>query len=128
MAQYIDKSALVAELKKRFDYRVNGLKAIDDGTFWKEEQNEDEFNAVLTRCSYNAVKNEVFELMCFLDTLEVKEVDLESEWVKYFENRGDMVTVNIKHLAKHFFELGMSVSNKIQKGEEYDRQKETKRY
>ena len=116
MAQYIDKSVLAAELKKRFDYRVNGLKAIDDGTFWKEEQNEDGFNAVLTRCSYNAVKNEVFELMCFLDTLEVKEVDLESEWVKYFENRGDMVTVNIKHLAKHFFELGMSVSNKIQKG------------
>jgi hypothetical protein len=43
----------------------------------------------------------------------VKEVDLDAEWVKYFENRGDMVTVNIKHLAKHFFELGI----KAQKGE-----------
>ena len=76
--QYISKSALVAELKKRFDYRINGLKAINNGTFWKEGQSEDEFNAVLTRCAYNAAKNEVFELMCFIDTLEVKEVDEES--------------------------------------------------
>ena len=57
MTQYIDKSALVAELKKRFDYRVNGLKAINNGTFWKEGQSKDEFNAVLTRCAYNTVKS-----------------------------------------------------------------------
>lgn len=81
--QYISKDALVAEIKKRFDYRVNGLKAINNGTFWDEDQSEDEFNATLTRCAYNAVKNEVFELMCFLDTLEVKEptdVFIEKAW------------------------------------------------
>lgn len=77
MKKYIDKDALVAELKKRFDYRVNGLKAIDNSTFWDEDQSEDEFNAVLIRCAYNAAKNEVFELMCFLDTLEVREADEE---------------------------------------------------
>ena len=71
MAQYIDKSVLVAELKKRFDYRVNGLKAINNGTFWNENQSEDTFNEALTRCAYNEAKNEVFELMCFLDTLKV---------------------------------------------------------
>lgn len=63
------------------------------------------------------------ELRCFqdfLDTLEVKEVDLEKEIDlvedKYrgFESlsRADIIAV-----AKHFFELGMSVSNKAQKGE-----------
>lgn len=73
MAQYIEKDVLVAELKKRFDYRVNGLKAINNGTFWDKDQSEDKFNAVLIRCAYNAAKNEVLELMCFLDTLEMKD-------------------------------------------------------
>ena len=117
MKAYIDKAALVVEIERRLNYRVESLKAINDGTYWKEGQSEDEFNKSLTRCAFNAVKNELFELKCLLDILEVKEVDLESEWVKYFENRGDMATVNIKHLAKHFFELGISVSNKAQKGE-----------
>ena len=81
MGQYIDKSALVAELKKRFDYRVNGLKAINNGTFWNEDQSEDTFNEALTRCAYNEAKNEVFELMCFLDTLEV--IDPYEQLIQY---------------------------------------------
>ena len=44
---------------------------------------------------------------------EVKEADFEKEWKEYFKYRGDVATVNIKHLAKHFFELGL----KAQKGE-----------
>ena len=71
----IDKAALVSEIDKRLNYRIESLKAINNGTFWKEEL-EDEFNKPLTRCTFNAVKNELFELKCFLDTLEVKEVDL----------------------------------------------------
>ena len=120
----IDKSALVAEIEKRFDYRVNGLKAINNGTFWKEEQSEDEFNAVLTRCAYNAAKNEVFELMCFLDTLEVRKVDLKKEFSQWWKSeRAKDYNVDILYerysnvsmkLAKHFFELGI----KAQKGEE----------
>ena len=43
---------------------------------------------------------------------EVKEVNIDAEWKKYFEHRGNMATVNIKHLAKHFYELGLA-----QKGE-----------
>ena len=119
----IDKSALVAEIEKRFDYRVNGLKAINNGTFWKEEQSEDEFNAVLTRCAYNAAKNEVFELMCFLDTLEVRKVDLKKEFSQWWKSeRAKDYNVDILYerysnvsmkLAKHFFELGI----KAQKGE-----------
>ena len=117
MAQYIDKSALVAELNKRFDYRVNGLKAIDDGTFWDEDQSEDEFNKLLTSCAFNAAKNEVFELMCFLDILEVKEIDLKQEIDRELETRwrGEYLsTSKFRESAKHFFELGL----KAQKGEE----------
>ena len=44
----------------------------------------------------------------FLNTLEVKEVDFEKEWKEYFKYRGDMATINIIHLAKHFFELGLN--------------------
>ena len=43
-----------------------------------------------------------------IDTLETKEVDFEKEWKEYFKYRGDMATVNIIHLAKHFFELGLN--------------------
>lgn len=71
--QYIPKSALVAELKKRFDYRVKGLEAMDNGTFWEEEESENEFNAILTRCAYNEAKVEIFEFLCFLDTFEAPE-------------------------------------------------------
>lgn len=77
MVHLIDKDALEAELKKRFDYRVNCLNAINNDTFWEEGQSENDFNATLTRCAYNAAKNEIFELMCFLDALEVKEVNLQ---------------------------------------------------
>lgn len=57
-----------------------------------------------------------------LDTIEVKEVDLEKEIKKYSmelamkENNGDWLK-DITTTAKHFFELGMQVSNKVQKGE-----------
>ena len=58
------------------------------------------------------------KILSFLDDLEVKEVDFEKIWKEYFKYRGDVATVNVKHLAKYFFELGMQVSNKAQKGEE----------
>ena len=58
---------------------------------------------------YHALSN----LESFINTLEVKEVDFDAEWERYFEHRGEMATVNVKHLAKYFFELGI----KAQKGE-----------
>ena len=44
-----------------------------------------------------------------IDTLEVKEVDLEKGWKEFLKD-GD---VGFKEIAKHFFELGL----KAQKGE-----------
>ena len=94
MAQYIDKSALVAEIENR-------IKEIEEiGT-------------------YLSPKGTLTNFWCYINTLEVKEVDLEKE-IKIFsmnlamkENNGDWEK-DIAVTAKHFFELGL----KAQKGGE----------
>ena len=88
MAQYIDKSALVAKIEKR-----------------REKNSRNKLNLVAA-----------FEdnyLLSFLDTLEVKEVNLEKECAKYFEENDLCVHDDYIKFAKHFFELGL----KAQKGE-----------
>ena len=90
MAQYIDKDALVAEIDKRkIGYNTDGKHTVE----------------------YNTVK----KILDILDTLEVKEVDLDEEIEKCLK-RHSMLAVGKKDftdLAKHFFELGL----KAQKGE-----------
>ena len=93
----IDKATVVAEIKKLKGQLLYGACSSQI--------------AMETRCKEEAYN----EVLSFLDTLEVKEVDFEKEWEEYFKYRGDVATVNIKHLAKHFFELGMKTSNPIHK-------------
>ena len=82
MAHLIDKDALVAEIERR---------------------NEESWLG-----HYTKEKGIVFDItddiLSFISTLEVKEVDLEKE-LSYED-------------YLNFFELGLSVSNKAQKGEE----------
>ena len=78
MVQYIDKSALLAEINKRIIDAP--ISYIGHQRVW----------------AYNDVKD-------ILKTLEVKEVDLDKEW-KDFLKDGD---VGFKEIAKHFFELGL---------------------
>jgi len=92
MAQYIDKSALVAEIERRRDYYkrnpllVNAKYCIDED------------NAILK----------------LLDTLEVKEVDFEKEldeWMKIGPHTSyPWCTIHdaIKITAVKFFELGLN--------------------
>lgn len=91
MEQYIPKSALVAEIVRR-------IKAIP-----KNETDK------ILRAVYG---NEAFvltELHSFIDTLEVKEVDFKKEILSFYRHTNSDSTIA---LAKHFFELGMAVSNK----------------
>ena len=95
MVQYIDKDALVAEIEKRinFNEKLNAHSRLD------------ECNAILS----------------FIDTLEVKEVNFDKELSEVWRdwaNEYDISFVSYKKIAKYFFELGMQVSNKAQKGEE----------
>ena len=96
MEQYISKSALVAEIKKRrnFDKELKLYSRLD------------ECNGILS----------------FIDTLKVKEVDIDKEinehawYMPQSEFSHDSeVLENIewaKNEFRYFFELGMSVSKK----------------
>jgi hypothetical protein len=106
MKHLIDKDALVAEIERRY-------KLVD-----KYETNE--FCAVASR-------DELVHLTNFINSLEVKEVDLEHEVESYWK-QCDMtwcrdaysmthIRSMLSEIAKHFFELGMAVNNKAQKGE-----------
>lgn len=91
MIQYIDKD--------KIDKIIRNL--------WKE----DDVNNSEHRIFYNKALQEV---QCEIDNLEVKEMDLEKEIGKYLDANDIEFSHQIKLLdfARHFYELGMSVSNK----------------
>ena len=99
MAQYIDKSALVAEIKRRIKTNKEcmlGLRNLD---------------------YYQGKIDALNDTLSSLDTLDVKEVDLNEEIESYFKGFGKFASVGIDDcidIAKHFFELGL----KAQKGKE----------
>lgn len=91
MKQYIDKDELVAEIKKH--------QAIWDGMDYDYCNGQ--------RLAYS-------DILSFLDTLEVKEVDLDKEIKNWLSNGpitdtryDDYDDRDIERTAKHFFELGM---------------------
>ena len=91
MAQYIDKSALVAEIKYHLQFTPEHTNAFIEGE-------EHAYKTILS----------------FLDTLEVKEVDLEKEVKKWKNEHGVYGMDDLDFIfAKYFFELGL----KAQKGE-----------
>ena len=81
---------------------------------WKEDDGHNSEH----RLCYNKALQEV---QCEIDTLEVKEVDLEKEFESFLDNiegvprmwHSDEQIEWAKDIAKHFFELGL----KTQKGE-----------
>lgn len=113
MEQYLPKSVVLAEIES----------LLDKGKYHEEYD-----------CAYRDGNNgALYALKDKLDTLEVKEVDLEKEIDNYiFTDNGRQrlaLELNWKQcnitfsygklidFAKHFFELGMAVNNKAQKGE-----------
>ena len=98
--ELIDKDAVVAEIERRIKERDNQMKS----GCW-----------VSSAYIYE-------DLLDFLDTLEVKEVDFEKEldriWFdnklgNYFDNDA-LDFAHVRTLCKHFFELGLKA---VQKGE-----------
>jgi hypothetical protein len=107
----IDKDAVVAEIEKL------QLCTMDEHMNYYSAEAQGEYNALS-------------KLESFLDTLEVKEVDLDKEIEQSFidldyhldaYNRvEDYVGENIdmveyKRIAKHFYELGLKVAQKGEK-------------
>ena len=88
MTQYINKGALVAEIER--------LKCNLCPDFYQY--------------NYDAAKVELLEkIENFIDTLEVKEVDLEKELRDFVV--GDIDDYDMG-LAKHFYELGLKAAQK----------------
>lgn len=99
MKQYIDKSAVIAE-----------IDALQDATM---DENRNFLSSY-----HEGIFDGLSKIENFLDTLEVKEVDLEKE-IKRFTMSKELYEADsaIKAVAEHFFELGMAASSKAQKGE-----------
>ena len=96
----IDKDALVAEIER--------LK-----TIYKDDEN----------IRHVAKYNILVDILSFIDTLEVKEVDLEKEIQRQYnvhknsnniaKNCVIMTKGGFEYFAKHFFELGINTSNPL---------------
>ena len=100
----IDKAALVAEIEKRIEETKSMQPKFDQ--FWAGQISA--FKGVLK----------------IIDTLEVKEVDLEKEIethlkdcldVKFPTTDIELIKKDVAYTAKKFFELGMSVSKQAEK-------------
>lgn len=104
MEQYIPKSAVLAEIERIMAEEMSFFKdCCKDG---------------LENTSSPVVYTRMEMLLSFLNTLEVKEVDLEKEFNNYAKNilACDVQFKPFTHLyncAKYFYELGL----KAQKGE-----------
>ena len=104
MKQYIDKAALVAEIEKLKGQLLRGACASQI--------------AMETRCKEDA-NNEV---LSFLDTLEVKEVDIASMADDYYDALMEEAAVwmdegTMGHCRLAYYTGCKDVLNKIQKGE-----------
>ena len=131
MVQLIDKAALVAEIEKL----MGNPELIED---WRYRVKMEEKNELLKSIINTIDTLEVIKIGVDLGdpkgdksakyiidtkTIEVKEMDLNKEIDAFFNDWGkDMINggqygINLdirecKDIAKHFFELGMAVSNK----------------
>jgi hypothetical protein len=94
--QYINKSALVAEIEKKYNKEED----------WMNKQGYTDYHIGL-REAYKDLRD-------LVDTLEVKEVDLEKELSTYLEVvKATDEDIDFVDFAKHFFELGLNASNPL---------------
>ena len=95
MSHLIDKDALVAEIEKR-----KGICDKHYGDYW------------------NGCYNTFTDILSFIDTIEVKEVDLCKEeeriWKDFNMGERHLSKNDLEKISKYFFELGL----KAQKGED----------
>ena len=102
MTQYIDKAAVVAEIYRLRDFANDR---------WDIEE-------------MNGVDKFLDKLIPYINSLKVKEVDLDNEITDYINKhyhirfdetleRGNdpLTTIDFEEIAKHFFELGLKVNN-----------------
>ena len=95
--ELIDKADIVAEIERRLEKIANA-----------SSENNRELSAI-----HGAQQYELINLVQYIDSLEVKEVNLDGEinlWVRNLHRVPNFEELN--KFARHFFELGL----KAQKG------------
>ena len=116
MAQFIDKAAVeIKDLYEDID------KCIGDLVLARSKHDQHGISDAHWKMETLMVNTQQV-LSYILQHLEVKEVDLEKELDKWYNNEAskefeNVLYKDIEKCAKHFIELGLSVSNKVQKGE-----------
>ena len=104
MEQYIDKDAVVAKIENRIKELQNLHK-----------ESEEKLDSIQKTAILLCI-DECKVILSLVDTLEVKEVDLNKEIDRELETRwrGEYLYIQkFRESAKHFFELGL----KAHKGE-----------
>lgn len=103
MKQLIDKAVLVAEIEKR----IKGLKDCHADTI----------------AGYAGEISGLERLLSFIDTLEVKEVDLEKEIqdhikecldVKFSTTDVELIKKDVANTARKFFKLGLKAKGEYE--------------
>lgn len=102
MKKYIPLDAIVAEIERRLEAIANA-----------SSENNRELAAI-----QGAQQYELINLIQFINTLEVKEVDLDEEFDRYCDT---LYLIDLENepyaelfeCAKHFFELGLNTQHKI---------------
>ena len=95
--ELIDKSAVVAEIERRIDSNNEKAASYSSGS-------EHDY---LCRVKENVYK----DLISFLNTIEVKEIDLEKELDEYLDIHDcEFFYDDYLEFAKHFYELGLKVA------------------
>jgi len=107
--ELIDKDALVAEIEKRLDELYDLLPNASEVV--KDNYTKDEANIT---GKYTALES----FSKFLDTLEVKEVDLKKEIDNYLNpieawQIQEEPFSSMEKIAKHFFEAGLNTRQNI---------------
>lgn len=104
MTQYINKSAVVAEIERLINSH-KPLKTLDP-----------------TYCE--GLDDSLDDILSFIDNLEVKEVDLEQEIqqhindcldIKFQTTDIELIKKDVEYTARKFFELGLKVKAEINK-------------
>lgn len=95
MEQYIKKTAVVAEIEKKKKY----AQTLGDNAINSSMQQ-----------FYDGMKQGCVDILSSIDTLDVKEVDLEKEYRNFIKSDNGR---SMLETAKHFFELGLNASNPI---------------
>jgi len=91
MTQYIDKSTVVAKIEKLINDEFQ-CDSYDEATGFQR--------------GLDLIRS-------FVDTLEVKEVDLEKEIDNWYNTMGIPITTDaLKETARHFFELGLKTQKR----------------